>query len=532
MKKSLLVGAVAASVVGGQAITVAASTTYSVKTGDTLYDIGLKNNLSVSEIKLTNHLNSNTIYPGQSLILGTSSPQAQASSSATYTVQSGDTLSKIASDHQMSVAQIATLNGIGNVNLISVGQVLKVSGTSTSSNVTPEKTNASPAGNSAASATTYTVKSGDTLSRIAASQHMSLGQLAALNGITNVNLIRVGQVLKINQTTNNATPAAADQPAQVNTPMASPATYTVVAGDTLSKIASVNHMSLANLASLNGISNVNAINIGQVLHINAASNGTQPTQNTSSNTSPTATPTNVTAAQTTGSYTVKSGDTLYAIAARLGTNINTLLSLNGLSLNSIIYVGQTLKTAGTTAVTPVAPVTPMATNVSTTAAPGGVSTAGLSAVQAAWLQTAVADAKAATAGTGVLPSVTVAQAILESGWGQSTLASTPYHNLFGIKQGMSWTGAVVNMKTSEFENGKWVTVLAPFRAYSSQMASFQDHTNFLLANSRYAANGVINAKNYVDMANGLQAAGYATAPTYASALIGLVERYNLQSLDY
>ncbi|WP_336206604.1 LysM peptidoglycan-binding domain-containing protein, partial [Leuconostoc suionicum] len=62
MKKSLIASAVAASVVGGQVIEVSASTTYNVKTGDTLYAIALKNNLTVNQIKLTNHLDSNTIY--------------------------------------------------------------------------------------------------------------------------------------------------------------------------------------------------------------------------------------------------------------------------------------------------------------------------------------------------------------------------------------------------------------------------------------------------------------------------------------
>jgi len=281
-------------------------------------------------------------------------------------------------------------------------------------------------------------------------------------------------------------------------------------------------MSLAQIANLNQISNVNAIRIGQFLKVSQTTTST----NQSSTTTSKATTTTSTTTTTTGSYKVNSGDTLYAIAAKLGVNINTLLSLNGLNLSSTIYVGQVLKTAATAATT----TTPNTTNVATSTG-GSILTTGLSATQAAWLNTAVADAKAATAGTGVLASVTVAQAILESGWGQSTLASAPYYNLFGIKQGTGWQGSIVNMNTSEYVNGKWVTVLAPFRSYRSQMASFQDHTNFLLANSRYAANGVINAKNYVAMANGLQAAGYATAPTYASTLISLVERYNLQSLD-
>ncbi|WKY79974.1 LysM peptidoglycan-binding domain-containing protein [Leuconostoc lactis] len=606
MKKSLLVGAVAASMVGVQASTASASTTYRVKPGDTLYDIGLQHNLSVSQLKALNRLNSDTIHPGDVLVLGEedANKPAPATTAATYTVKSGDTLSRIAAQFKMSVAEIAALNQISNVNAINVGQVLKVNGTTANTNTNTNQTNASKP--SASNAASYTVQSGDTLSKIAASHQMSLSQLAALNGITNPNLIRVGQVLKVTGATNSAQPSAPAAPTQQPAAPAAPTTnnattYTVKAGDTLSRIAAQFKMNLAQIAALNQISNLNAIRVGQVLKVSNAAgsnntqNTTQPSAGTPTNTAPSTTgytvksgdtlsaiaaangvslanllswnnlslqaiiypgqkltiqnannatittpnapTTNTTPTvtpSTSGSYTVKSGDTLYGIAAKLGTNVQTLLSLNGLQLSSTIYVGQVLKTtgapvagAGTATSTP----TPVTPTVSKPAAPNGVSTAGLSAAQAAWLRTAVVDAQAATAGTGVLASVTVAQAILESGWGQSALASAPYHNLFGIKKGFGWTGAVVNMNTSEFENGKWVTVVAPFRAYGSQMASFQDHTNFLLANSRYAANGVTNAPNYIAMATGLQAAGYATAPTYASALINLVERYNLQSLD-
>ena len=524
MKKSLIASAVAASVVGGQVIEVSASTTYNVKTGDTLYAIALKNNLTVNQIKLTNHLDSNTIYSGQKLVLAKSESASKSSSTKittksnnTYTVKSGDTLSKIAANHNMSLAQIANLNQISNVNVLRVGQVLKITGSSVTTNQSNANNSNTKITTSTVSTSTasYTVKSGDTLSKIASSNKMTVAQLASLNNITNVNMIKVGQVLKVTQTTTSAQSATSASTSTSNT-----ASYTVKSGDTLSKIGANYNMSLAQIANLNQISNVNAIRIGQVLKVSQTATST----NQSSTTTSKATTTTSTTTTTTGSYKVNSGDTLYAIAAKLGVNINTLLSLNGLNLSSTIYVGQVLKTAATAATTT------NITNVATSTG-GSILTTGLSATQAAWLNTAVADAKAATAGTGVLASVTVAQAILESGWGQSTLASAPYYNLFGIKQGTGWQGSIVNMNTSEYVNGKWVTVLAPFRSYRSQMASFQDHTNFLLVNSRYAANGVINAKNYVAMANGLQAAGYATAPTYASTLISLVERYNLQSLD-
>ncbi|WP_054750901.1 glucosaminidase domain-containing protein [Lacticaseibacillus thailandensis] len=129
---------------------------------------------------------------------------------------------------------------------------------------------------------------------------------------------------------------------------------------------------------------------------------------------------------------------------------------------------------------------------------------------------------------GVLPSVTVAQAILESGWGTSSLA-TAAHNLFGIKANSSWTGAKVNYPTQEYVNGRYVTVNDYFRAYSNNSASVEDHGAFLKDNSRYA--NVLGNTNYQSVAKDLQADGYATSPTYASSLISLIQTYNLTALD-
>lgn len=84
---------------------------------------------------------------------------------------------------------------------------------------------------------------------------------------------------------------------------------------------------------------------------------------------------------------------------------------------------------------------------------------------------------------GVLPSVTVAQAILESGWGQSGL-STSAHNLFGIKG--SYNGQYVTMQTREVYNGQSYYIYDNFRKYANNSESVEDHGNFLYSNSRYA----------------------------------------------
>lgn len=127
---------------------------------------------------------------------------------------------------------------------------------------------------------------------------------------------------------------------------------------------------------------------------------------------------------------------------------------------------------------------------------------------------------------GVLPSITVAQAILESGWGQSSL-STQAHNLFGIKG--SYNGHSITMRTREVYGGRSVYVNAAFRAYDNNSESVEDHGNFLYSNSRY--HNLLGDKSYVSVANKLHADGYATDPSYASSLINLVRTYGLDRLD-
>lgn len=126
----------------------------------------------------------------------------------------------------------------------------------------------------------------------------------------------------------------------------------------------------------------------------------------------------------------------------------------------------------------------------------------------------------------VLPSVTVAQAILESGWGSSYL-STAAHNLFGIKG--SYNGNSIRLQTREVYNGQSIYIYDNFRAYANNDQSVEDHGAFLNQNSRY--HNLLGDTSYVSVANKLRADGYATDPNYASALINLVQTYGLDRLD-
>lgn len=129
---------------------------------------------------------------------------------------------------------------------------------------------------------------------------------------------------------------------------------------------------------------------------------------------------------------------------------------------------------------------------------------------------------------GVLPSVTAAQAILESAWGQSALA-TEGHNLFGIKG--SYNGQSITMRTAEqTSSGSVYYVNAAFRYYPSYYESVVDHGYFLYSNSRYS--NLLWQTNYSTVTSLLQQDGYATAVTYASSLNNVINTYGLTSWDY
>lgn len=133
----------------------------------------------------------------------------------------------------------------------------------------------------------------------------------------------------------------------------------------------------------------------------------------------------------------------------------------------------------------------------------------------------------------ILPSVTVAQAILESDWGRSELAQEA-HNLFGIKASKDWTGKTYKKKTWEQKTtGEKVQIVADFRAYGSKLESIKDHDHFFVSTPWRKKNyqEVLEAKNYKDQARALQACGYATDQSYADKLIRLIERLGLMQYD-
>ena len=147
----------------------------------------------------------------------------------------------------------------------------------------------------------------------------------------------------------------------------------------------------------------------------------------------------------------------------------------------------------------------------------GASTSG---EQQAFLDSIAPWAKEAADKLGVAPELVQAHAALESGWGQHPIRDAigaSSHNLFGIKAGASWNGAVSETATTEYVGGAAVKTSARFRAYPDGASAFRDYAQMLLENPRYR--GAIGAGSDANaFAQGLAKGGYATDPAYAAKL--------------
>ena len=268
-------------------------TTYTVQSGDTLSEIAARYGTTVNELMSLNGIsNPNLIYPGEVLRIPGRVSESSSSSLTIYKVQSGDTLSEIAARYGTTVNELMSLNGISNPNLIYPGEVLRIRG------------------NVSGSVATYTVQSGDTLSEIAARYGTTVNRLVSLNGISNLDLIYPGEVLRI-------------RGRMIGSSSSSLTIYKVQSGDTLSEIAARYGTTVNELVNLNEISNPNLIYPGEVLRIRGNVSGSS--------------------SASVATYTVQSGDTLSEIAARYGTTVNELVNLNEINNPNLIYTGEVLR---------------------------------------------------------------------------------------------------------------------------------------------------------------------------------------------
>lgn len=134
-------------------------------------------------------------------------------------------------------------------------------------------------------------------------------------------------------------------------------------------------------------------------------------------------------------------------------------------------------------------------------------------------------ARLASQQSGVPHHLILAQAALESGWGQRQIRrenGEPSFNIFGVKASGSWKGPTTEITTTEFENGEAKKVKATFRVYSSYLEALSDYVGLLSRNPRYAA--VTQAATAEQGAQALQNAGYATDPQYARKLTNMIQQ--------
>ena len=208
---------------------LALSDTYKVKSGDTLYSIAKKYNISVNELKELNNLKNNNITIGQVLKIKSNIPSEEVTEKNYYIVKSGDTLYSIAKKYNTTVDEIKKLNNLKSDNL-SIGMELKIKEEPSSTNYID-----------------YVVKSGDTLYSIAKKYNTTVDEIKKLNGLTS-GLLNIGMTLKI--------------PIQIGNYI----NYTVKSGDNLYSIAKKYNTTVDEIKKLNGLTS-NLLSIGMELKI-------------------------------------------------------------------------------------------------------------------------------------------------------------------------------------------------------------------------------------------------------------------------
>ena len=208
---------------------LALSDTYKVKSGDTLYSIAKKYNISVNELKELNNLKNNNITIGQVLKIKSNIPSEEVTEKNYYIVKSGDTLYSIAKKYNTTIDEIKKLNNLKSDNL-SIGMELKIKEEPSSTNYID-----------------YVVKSGDNLYSIAKKYNTTVDEIKKLNGLTS-GLLNIGMTLKI--------------PIQIESYI----NYTVKSGDNLYSIAKKYNTTVDELKKLNGLTS-NLLSIGMELKI-------------------------------------------------------------------------------------------------------------------------------------------------------------------------------------------------------------------------------------------------------------------------
>ncbi|PJI36389.1 LysM peptidoglycan-binding domain-containing protein [Acinetobacter pseudolwoffii] len=284
-----------------------ATENYQVKRGETLYSIASQSKLSVSELAALNGFAANSgLRIGQTIKIPAGSQVPE-----TYTVQSGDTLTGIAAKYNLSMDQVASLNGISRHAGLRVGQRLKLTGEAAE----PVRESVAETVSKHMKSDSHVVKSGETLSSIARQYHLQVKYLADLNGLNANGNVRIGQRLKI--VGDVPTDKKVEDVKVAAKPVSSRATesYSVKSGESLNAIASRLGITVTELAELNNLSPRAGLRVSQTIQI----------------------PKLVT------DYKVKRGDTLIGLASRYGMNSNQLAEMNDLKPNTQLRIGDVIK---------------------------------------------------------------------------------------------------------------------------------------------------------------------------------------------
>ena len=319
--------------------------THRVRRGETLGRIASRYGVSVSSIKRSNGMKSSTIRTGQVLripgLAGPSSSYASADdgggATVNYRVRRGDTLGAIAARHRVSIASIKDANSLRS-SMIRSGQVLTIPGSTGRYYEEAEET----VSNSTKTAK-HRVQPGETLGGIAAKYNVSISTIKRANNIKG-STIMSGQELDIPYIAGSGTYVASSSTYEaVPEPSVSTSSsrvsgaatrYTVKAGDTLGKIASVHGVSTASIQRANNMSGT-VVKRGQVLTIPGSSSSVSETVAVK------------TTNYSSGSkYTVARGDTLGSISRKFGVSVASIQSANNMN-GSVIKYGQVLTIPGT-----------------------------------------------------------------------------------------------------------------------------------------------------------------------------------------
>ncbi|PNK59947.1 lytic transglycosylase [Psychrobacter sp. FDAARGOS_221] len=307
------------------------TTTYTVKSGDTL--IGIANKLGVSHTQIAemnNISDTGQLLRGQKLKLPATKEQVSvkvSNEAVSYKVKPGDSLTSVANKYKVSVSDLAKANNVSPTANLIIGQTLTIPAggsqpvSSQTSNQTSNKstsTNTSTASKVSYTGT-YKVKAGDGLINLAREYGVSAADLAAANGISATAGLRIGQTLKVPNTKSGVSTSSSNSQSSTSSSSSSATTtsgnYTVKSGDSLNRLASQHGLTVSQLASANGLSTTAELQIGQ----------------------------KITIPSTTTTYKVKSGDSLIGLAKKYGMTPQKFAELNGISSNTMLQVGQILK---------------------------------------------------------------------------------------------------------------------------------------------------------------------------------------------